>query len=151
MAVQHPAATGNLFVEIPRSPPSYDGEEGGAAAGTLFSDVVRYRVDVTHTGNGNKLSCSQAQLGQATYGCCLVSLRFLCEIHSIHSVLVYDIDVRFHNISLYTVETDRNPNVDYRQKPNILLNPKYSANCRIPEYYAPTACGQLFGFGRIFG
>jgi len=32
LAVQHPAATGNLFVEIPRSPPSYDGEEGGAAA-----------------------------------------------------------------------------------------------------------------------
>ena len=60
MAVQHLAATGNLFVEIPRSPPSYDGDEGGDAAGTLFSDVVRYRVDVTHTGNGNKLSCSQA-------------------------------------------------------------------------------------------
>ena len=90
MAVQHLAATGNLFVEIPRSPPSYDGDEGGDAAGTLFSDVVRYRVDVTHTGNGNKLSCSQAQLGHAPgniLGCCLVSLRFLCEIHSIHSVL----------------------------------------------------------------
>ena len=57
---------------------------------------------------------------------------------------------RFNTV-LLSVETDRNPNVDYRQKPNILLNPKYSANCRIPEYYAPTACGQLFGFGRIFG
>ena len=49
------------------------------------------------------------------------------------------------------IETDRNPNFDYRQKHNILLNPKYSANCRIPEYYAPTVSGQLFGFGRIFG
>ena len=32
------------------------------------------------------------------------------------------------------IETDRNPNFDYQQKPNILLNPKYSANCRIAEY-----------------
>ena len=27
-----------------------------------------------------------------------------------------------------SVETDRNPNFDYRQMPNILLSPKYSAN-----------------------
>ena len=52
------------------------------------------------------------------------------------------------------LETDRNPNFDYRQKPNILLNPKYSANCRIAEYrIVPTISANLslFGFGRIFG
>ena len=52
----------------------------------------------------------------------------------------------------HSVETDRNPNFDYRQKPDILLNPKYSANCRIAEYrIVPTFSANLslFGFGRI--
>ena len=55
---------------------------------------------------------------------------------------------------LAVIETDRNPNFDYRQKPNILLNPKYSANCRITEYrIVPTISANLslFCFGRIFG
>ena len=54
-------------------------------------------------------------------------------------------------IMAWFLETDRHPNFDYWQKPNILLDLKYSANCRIPEYYAPTVSGKLFGFGRIFG
>ena len=48
------------------------------------------------------------------------------------------------------VENDRNPNFSYLPNRNILLNPNYSAKCRIPEYYALTANRQLFGFGRIF-
>ena len=54
------------------------------------------------------------------------------------------------NCSAKLLETDRNPNFDYRQKPNILLNPKYSANCRIAEYQIVPAISEnlsLFCFG----
>ena len=54
------------------------------------------------------------------------------------------------NVTQYQVEYDRTPNFSYLPNRNILLNPNYSAKCRILEYYALTANRQLFGFGKIF-
>ena len=42
------------------------------------------------------------------------------------------------------ITSTREPNFDYRQMPNIQLTTKFCANCRIPEYYVPTASGQLY-------
>ena len=77
------------------------------------------------------------------------------KIQSLQQLPGGKVAIRNTNIlDLRTIETDRNPNFDYRQKPNILLNPKYSSNCRIAEYrIVPTISAnlKLFCFGRIFG
>jgi hypothetical protein len=49
-----------------------------------YLNVVQSGWSGCRTGNRKKLSSSQTQLGKATY--LAVSLRFLCSIHSIHSV-----------------------------------------------------------------